>query len=94
MIQAEEFSADEYDVDGSGAVGWYEFVTVWRKAEACRQGFPFNLPTTVFARNMLPNTVTLQDQSEKGRSSRGTSLNSNLGQIRRSVVNFRCSNFT
>jgi len=31
--QADEFSADEYDVDGSGAVGWYEFVTVWRKAD-------------------------------------------------------------
>ena len=30
--QADDFSADEYDVDGSGAVGWYEFVTVWRKA--------------------------------------------------------------
>lgn len=41
-------------MDGSGAVGWYEFVTVWRKAEACRQGFPTNLPTTVFAKNMLP----------------------------------------
>eukprot|EP00438_Fugacium_kawagutii_P024226 Skav223087 [mRNA] locus=scaffold419:294122:300299:+ [translate_table: standard] len=25
--QADDFSADEYDVDGSGAVGWYEFVT-------------------------------------------------------------------
>lgn len=31
--QADDFSADEYDVDGSGAVGWYEFVTVWRKAD-------------------------------------------------------------
>ena len=57
MIQADEFSADEYDVDGSGAVGWYEFVTVWRKAEACRQGFPSNLPTTVLARIMLPVTL-------------------------------------
>ena len=33
--QADDFSADEYDVDGSGAVGWYEFVTVWRKAVPC-----------------------------------------------------------
>jgi hypothetical protein len=28
-----EFNAEEYDVDGSGAVGWFEFVTCWRKSK-------------------------------------------------------------
>jgi len=28
-----DFDADEYDADSSGAVGWYEFVTCWRKSK-------------------------------------------------------------
>lgn len=28
-----EFDASEYDVDGSHAVGWYEFVTCWRRSQ-------------------------------------------------------------
>ncbi|CAE7225533.1 Kcnb2, partial [Symbiodinium sp. CCMP2456] len=43
--QADEFSADEYDVDGSGAVGWYEFVTVWRKADV---SVKLSLPERIF----------------------------------------------
>ena len=28
-----EFNAQEYDVDCSGAVGWGEFVAVWKKSK-------------------------------------------------------------
>ena len=48
--QADDFSAEEYDVDGSGAVGWYEFVTVWRKVEARQQDLDdsFSMPLSSF----------------------------------------------
>jgi len=28
-----DFNAEEYDFDGSGAVGWYEFVTCWKRSK-------------------------------------------------------------
>jgi len=33
MKEAMDFDAAEYDVDGSGAVGWYEFVSCWKKSQ-------------------------------------------------------------
>jgi hypothetical protein len=33
MVEMMDFDAQEYDVDGSGAVGWFEFVTCWRKSK-------------------------------------------------------------
>jgi len=34
-VKDAEFDAEEYDADGSGVVGWYEFVSCWQKSKAC-----------------------------------------------------------
>lgn len=61
-----EFDASEYDVDGSGAVGWYEFVTVWQRAKmsvnlsaAERAFLAMEDPSTCFLGQMISVFVTM-----------------------------------
>mmetsp|Transcript_66304 Transcript_66304/g.153998 ORF Transcript_66304/g.153998 Transcript_66304/m.153998 type:complete len:770 (-) Transcript_66304:150-2459(-) len=48
-----DFEAEEYDADHSGAVGWYEFVSCWRKSQV---HIKLSLPERIFLAMEDPST--------------------------------------
>mmetsp|Transcript_119411 Transcript_119411/g.333140 ORF Transcript_119411/g.333140 Transcript_119411/m.333140 type:complete len:738 (+) Transcript_119411:103-2316(+) len=61
-----DFEAEEYDVDGSGAVGWFEFVSCWRKTQVTvtlslgeRIFLAMEEPSTCFIGQVLNIIVTM-----------------------------------
>mmetsp|Transcript_103748 Transcript_103748/g.302825 ORF Transcript_103748/g.302825 Transcript_103748/m.302825 type:complete len:744 (+) Transcript_103748:81-2312(+) len=55
-MQDQEFDAEEYDKDNSRAVGWYEFVSCWRKSKVC---LALSMPERVFLAMEDPSTCFL-----------------------------------